>query len=180
MIIKQTFANHLNALWIAIITTVFYILGLWFFQFDREILFIFLSFYVLTVVPSFYLHISYAIKNKGMVCNIFPGRICFEKDRKEQIIKSSDIKDIVIYKSASIEKGGIPITPMEAYFFVRILDKAGNTYDLTCLMDTNIDKTIRALGTVPIYTERGMFNRLSFSQPTKAPNRAGCLTAAKR
>jgi len=160
MTIRQTFTNHLNVLWIAIITTALYILGLWFFQFERGILFIFLGFYVLTVVPSFYLHISYAIKNKGMVCHILPGRLCINKNRKEQIIESSDIKDIIVYKSASIEKGGIPITPMEAYFFVRILDKTGNKYDLTCLMDAKIDKSIKSVGAVPLFVERGMFNAL--------------------
>ena len=160
MIIRQTFTNHLNALWIAIITTILYILGLLFFQFEREILFIFSGFYVLTVVPSFYLHISYAIKNKGMICHILPGKLCITKNGKEQVIESSDIEDIIVFKSASIEKRGIPITPMEAYFFVRILDKAGNKYDLTCLMDTKIDRSIRTVGAVPISVERGMFNNL--------------------
>jgi len=158
MTIKQTFYNHLKVLWITFVTTALYLLALWFFQFERGILFIFLGFYVLTVVPSFFLHISYAMKNKGMVCDILPGKICVSKNGKEQVIESTDIKEVIVYKSASIEKGGIPITPMEAYFFVRILDKAGNKCDLTCLLDTKIDKSIRTIGTVPTFVERGMFN----------------------
>jgi hypothetical protein len=89
-----------------------------------------------------------------------PDRICITKGGKEQIIERGDMEDIVVYKSASIEKGGIPITPMEAYFFVRIFDKAGNTYDLTCLMDTEIDKSIKEVGSVPIFIERGLFNNV--------------------
>ena len=161
MIIKQTLSNHLNVLSIAIVTTALYTLGLWFFQFERGVLLIFLAFYALTVIPSFYLHISYAIKNRGMACSILPGKICISKRGKEKVIEHTDIEDIIVYKSASIEKGGIPITPMEAYFFVRILDKSGNRYDLTCLMDTKIDRSIRAVGAaVPLFVERGVFNNL--------------------
>jgi hypothetical protein len=160
MIIKQTFRNHIKVLWIAIFTTILYAVVLWFFRSERGALIIFLSGYVLTVVPSFYIHISYAIKNKGMVCQILPGKICIVKNGKEQVIQCSDIEDITVYKSASIEKGGIPITPMEAYFFVRIIDKGGNKYDLTCLMDTNIDKSIKIIGAIQTFVERGVFNTL--------------------
>jgi hypothetical protein len=160
MVIKQTFHNHIKVLWIAIFTTILYAVVLWFYQFERGALIIFLSGYVLTVVPSFYIHISYAIKNKGIVCQILPGKIYIVKNGKEQIIECNDIEEITVYKSASIEKGGIPITPMEAYFFVRIIDKGGNKYDLTCLLDTNIDKSIKIIGAVRTFVERGVFNTL--------------------
>jgi hypothetical protein len=93
-----------------------------------------------------------------MVCHILPGQLCISRDGREQIIERADIEEIVIYKSASIEKGGIPITPMEAYYFVRIFDKAGKRYDLTCLLDNKIDKSIKVLGQVPTFVERGFFN----------------------
>lgn len=160
MTIKQTLANNIRVLWLAIITTILYLLGLSVFGFERGAIYVFLAGYILTVVPSFYLHIQYHLKNKGLVCQILPGRLCLSKNGQDQVIETSDIKDIVIYKAASIEKGGIPITPMEAYFFVRVLDNAGKTYDLTCLMDPKIDKSIRLVGTVPIFTERGLFNSL--------------------
>ena len=129
-----------------------------FFPFEWGLLYIFLGFYTLTVVPSFYLHIRYFIKNRGTVCRISPDRLCISKNGKEQIIERTDIEEIVICKSASIENGGIPITPMEAYFFVSIFDKAGNRYDLTCLLDKKIDKTIKLLGQVPTFVDRGFFN----------------------
>jgi len=57
-----------------------------------------------------------------MLCEILPDRIRIEKEGEEEIIiATSDIKEIVVFKSASRDAGGIPITPMESYFFVRIL-----------------------------------------------------------
>jgi len=93
-----------------------------------------------------------------MVAEILPDRIRLEKDGEETVIALSDIKEIVIYKSASMDKGGIPITPMEAYFFARVYCKNDKKYELTCLMDGNIDKSIRTLHGVEIFREKGLFN----------------------
>ncbi len=93
-----------------------------------------------------------------MVAEIIPDRIRLVKDGEETLIASSEIKDIVVYKSASMDKGGIPITPMEAYFFVRIFTIDNNQYELTCLMDTNIDQSIKAVQEVKIFREKGGFN----------------------
>lgn len=93
-----------------------------------------------------------------MVAEILPDRIRLKKDGEETIIVNSDIKEIVVYKSASMDKGGIPITPMEAYFFVRVYCNNDTKYELTCLMDANIDKLIRALHGVKIFREKGFFN----------------------
>ncbi|KIC89053.1 hypothetical protein [Flavihumibacter sp. ZG627] len=158
MIIKQTFSNHLKALWIAIFTTVLYVGVCWHFKFEKAVIIMGLCYYTLFVVPSFFLHISYYIRNKGMVAEILPDRIRLEKDSEETIIASSDIKEIVVYKSASLDKGGIPITPMEAYFFARVYCNNDKKYELTCLMDANIDKSIRALHGVKIFREKGLFN----------------------
>src|SRR5688572_3145494 len=99
MIVKQTLSNHLKVLWIAAFTTVLYIIGWSYFIFDKEILLIFLSFYILTVVPSFYLHVSYLVKNKGMVCEILQDRISINNKGKVIVIEYTEIKEVVIYKS---------------------------------------------------------------------------------
>ena len=158
MIIKQTFSNHLKTLWIAIFTTALYVGVCWYFKFEKAVIIMGLCYYTLFVVPSFFLHISYYIRNKGMVAEILPDRIRLLKDGEETLIASSEIKDIVVYKSASMDKGGIPITPMEAYFFVRIFTIDNNQYELTCLMDTNIDQSIKAVQGVKIFREKGGFN----------------------
>ena len=158
MIIKQTLSNHLKTLWIAIFTTILFFILWMYHNFPIDMGVIFLIGYTLTVVPSFFLHISYYNRNKGMVAEILPDRIRLVKDGEETLIASSEIKDIVVYKSASMDKGGIPITPMEAYFFVRIFTIDNNQYELTCLMDTNIDQSIKAVQGVKIFREKGGFN----------------------
>jgi hypothetical protein len=114
--------------------------------------------YVLTVVPSFFLHINYYIKNRKLICEILPGAIIIEKAGERNVIEKKDIRELVVFKSASIDKGGIPITPMEVYFFVRVVDCNGNKYDLTCLMDTKIDKSIKIVRGVNIRREKGLLN----------------------
>jgi hypothetical protein len=141
-------------------TTLLYLGVCWYVKFEKAALIIGLCFYTLTVIPSFFLHISYYIRNRGTACEILPDRLRLEIEGKETIIASSDIKEIIVYKSASMDAGGIPITPMEAYFFVRIFDTSGNKYELTCLMDTKVDKSIKVMRGVPIYTERGFFNNV--------------------
>jgi len=158
MVIKQTFYNHLKTLSIAIITTVLYFGVCWYFEFEKAAVVMGLCYYALTVVPSFFLHISYYIRNKGTTSEILSDRIIIYKNQKETVIRSDEIKEIVVYKSASMDRGGIPITPMEAYFFVRIYDNSNKKYELTCLMDTNIDKTIKVLQGVEIFREKGFFN----------------------
>lgn len=157
MTIKQTFFNHLKVLWITIFTTVLYFIGWWLFHFDGEIFFVFLGFYTLTVVPSFYLHLTYFLRNKGMVCEILPDRIRIEREGKETVIEGKDISEVIVYKSASMDKGGIPITPMEAYFFVRIFHANGK-HELTCLMDTSIDRSIKTLRGVEVIREKSFFS----------------------
>lgn len=158
MIIKQTFTKHLKTLWIAIFTSILYFLAWWYFKF--EFLIFFLIGYILTVVPSFFLHVSYYIRNKGVVAEILPDKIRLEKNGEETVLIKQDIKEIVIYKSASIDSGGIPITAMESYFFVRIYSNNGKKYELTCLMDTAIDKSIRIMQGVNILREKNFLNLL--------------------
>jgi hypothetical protein len=158
MIIKQTFFNHIKALWISIFTTVLYLGICWYFKFETAAVIIGLCYYTLFVIPSFFLHISYYIRNKGTLAEILPDRIRLQKDGEEIVIALTDIKEVVVYKSASMDKGGIPITPMEAYFFARIYCYNNKKYELTCLMDANIDKSIGALHGVKIFRQKGLFN----------------------
>lgn len=95
-----------------------------------------------------------------MTAEILSDMIRLEKEGEETVILNSDIKEIVVYKSASMDKGGIPITPMEAYFFARIYCNNDEKYELTCLMDPNIDKSIRVLYGVRIFREKGFVNML--------------------
>jgi hypothetical protein len=158
MTLTQTAANHLKVLPSTLITTALYLGVLWYLGFQSDMVLIFMIGYVFTVVPSFYLHLKYYLKDRGVTCQILPDKLIIKKAGVETVLEAASIKDVVIYKSASIEPGGIPITPMESYFFVRIFDQSDKEYTLSCLLDPKIDRSIRALIGVKFCTERGIFN----------------------
>ena len=117
--------------------------------------------YLLTVVPSFFLHLNYYVKDRGVTCQILHNKLILKKAGVDTVLEATSIRDVVIYKSASIERGGIPITPMESYFFIRIFDQSDKEYTLSCLIDPKIDRSIRALKGVKFSTERGFFNLIT-------------------
>jgi hypothetical protein len=158
---KLTTINQLKVQSTGIINSVLLFILCWILKFDLTAVYICLAYYMLLVAPSFYLHISYFLRNRNTTCKFNPTSISIIEGGKIQMIARTEIKDIVIYKSASIEKGGYPITAMEEYFFVRLFTKNGIEYDLTCLLNPHIDKHVRdSLDGVPIYIERGLFNNL--------------------
>lgn len=158
MTVKQTATNHLKVLPTTLITTMLYLGALWYFGIQSDMALIFLIGYLLTVVPSFYLHLNYYLNDKEKICQILPDKLVINKNGVETVLEAACIKDVVIYKSASIESGGIPITPMESYFYVRIFDQSDNEYTISCLLDPKIDQSIKALRGVKFWTERGIFN----------------------
>ena len=158
MTVKQTATNHLKVLPTTLITTMLYLGALLYFGIQSDMALIFLIGYLLTVVPSFYLHLNYYLNDKEKICQILPDKLVINKNGVETVLEAACIKDVVIYKSASIESGGIPITPMESYFYVRIFDQSDNEYTISCLLDPKIDQSIKALRGVKFWTERGIFN----------------------
>ena len=53
---------------------------------------------------------------------------------------------------------------MEAYFFAKIYCYNGKNYELNCLLDSKIDKSIRTLQGVKIIREKGLLNILILQQ----------------
>lgn len=161
MVLRQTAANHIRVLPTTLITTTLYLGILWYFGFQADMVLIFAIGYILTVVPSFYIHLNYFMKNRGLICQIFPDKLIIIRKGIKTTVEATSIKDIIVYKSASIEPGGIPITPMESYFFVRIIDHSDKEYNLSCLLDPTIDKSIKTIRSIKVWTERGFFNSIN-------------------
>ena len=103
MTLNQSAATHLRVLPTTALTTALYLGILWYFGFQSDMVLIFMIGYVLTVVPSFYLHLNYYLKDRGVSCQILPDRLIIKKAGLETVLEAASIKDVVIYKSASIE-----------------------------------------------------------------------------
>src|SRR5699024_8690781 len=77
------------------------------------------------------------------------------RNKNPQSFKFNEIKEVILYKSASMDKGGIPIMPTEPYHFVRIITKSQEQITITCLMYPKLDEVVDKLIGVKKIRKRG-------------------------
>lgn len=99
-------------------------------------------YWILFSLPVIFLHIEYYLANKGMKVEIHFNELAISRKGETIRYSASDLAGITLYKSASLDKGGIPFTGIESYFYLRIVTKAGKKIILTRLLDSNIDKIL--------------------------------------
>ncbi len=128
------------------------------FNFEKDIVIIFLIFWALDIIPVFFLHYDYWHTNKGEEYEVLFDRLVRRKEGKREEILGSDIEKIIIWKSASIDKGGIPFLGIESYYCVDVYLRAGNHFTLTCLLSPKIDLEIQKLKNIPIKRIKWLFN----------------------
>lgn len=150
MIVKQTFKNHIIVSGFTWILTGIFI-GLWkYLNYDSDFFLIAGLFHLLFSIPAIFLHIEYSIRNAGEEIEIVHNEVIVRKNGKEQRYFSSDIAKIIFYKSASLDKGGMPFSAMEYYNYARIVAKSGEEIIVTCLMTLKIEEALKTLTGIPI------------------------------
>jgi hypothetical protein len=157
MILKQTFKNHFNVLGFALTTALFPFAIWWYYDYDFGVLIVTGSYFLLLTLPSLYLHFEYAIRNAGEEMIISQDGIIVKKKGKEQTYNTEDLKEIVLHKSASLDKWGMPFTAMEYYHYTRIITQSGEEIIITCLLTPNVEKAVRILSKVPFERRKGFF-----------------------
>lgn len=75
------------------------------------------------------------------------------------------IRKIILYRSASLDKGGIPISPLESYHYAEIISKNNEVLIITCLMSTDIKNALKNIRGVPMVKKRRLFASSKFSLP---------------
>ena len=157
MILRQTFKNHVVLLEFTITVTVL-LIGIWwyFFNFEKDTLVVMGIFHGVFTFPALYLHIEYAMKNAGEEIEISYNEVLVRKHGQERRYNSSDLSKIIVYKSASLDRGGIPLSAMEHYNFARLIAKNGEEIIITCLMSRKVDEEVRQLGGV-LYERKKRF-----------------------
>ena len=121
-----------------------YVAG-YFINFDQEIFLVVFAFYSLFAIPSIYLHTEYLIKNGGQAIRIEGDRFVVIQRSKSVDYKFTDMKKVILYKSASLDKGGIPLSPVESYHYARIVTKSNEELIITCLLVPKVDEAINLL-----------------------------------
>jgi hypothetical protein len=145
MILKQNLKNHFIISEFTWSMTLILFGAWWYFDYDPDILLIGGLFHFLFTIPAIYLHISYTIRNAGEEIEITSNEIIVRKNGKEKKYSSSDLSKIIVYKSASLDRAGIPFTAMEYYRYARIVAKTGEEIIITCLMVLDVEGAVKQL-----------------------------------
>lgn len=155
--LQLTLKNHIKALerpffFIMVLLVILLVNG-----FDPDFfIFIFVAILIDTI-PTFILHINYYLRNNEKKYLIDAFKIIqIIGDNKIEIFPE-DIEKIIIFKSASMKKGGIQILSMESYHYSKIQLKTGGNIYLTSLLSPQIDKELGKLKNVKLITRNTFY-----------------------
>ena len=115
-------------------------------------------FYVFLAIQfsfTLYLHIVYYLKNKGQEFIIGEERIERIKNEKKEVFHSSDMKKIIICKSANMDKWGIPYTTFESFRVARVYLNDGTNFVMTNLLEYDLEKPLNILKNVKFERRKG-------------------------
>lgn len=104
---------------------------------------------------TLYLHIAYYLKNRREEFIIEDDKIVKIKNGKEEIFHSSDIKKIVICKSANMDKWGIPYTTFESFRIARVYLNDGTNFIMTNLLEYDLERPLQLLKGVKFERRKG-------------------------
>ncbi|MGJ1360950.1 hypothetical protein [Sphingobacterium spiritivorum] len=144
MILKNRFYNQILSSIFSIIISL--VLILLFFIFDMEsgiipylILLIFLGDF-----PAWYIHITYFIKNKGVVVNILNEEIIVTKGNESITYTKDEIESVITVRP----KTDVMRHPSLNYFYIKIIFINKDLIYITCLMSRDVEKVLAALDAV--------------------------------
>ena len=119
------------------------------------VLYPFFVFLIIQFSFTLYVHLVYYLKNKGEEFIIENDSIERTKNGKKQIFYSTDIKKIVICKSANMDKWGIPYTTFESFRIARVYLNDGTNFIMTNLLEYDLEKPLRILQGVVFERRKG-------------------------
>ena len=132
------------------------LVALYFLGFENNFVLAFEIWFAALTLPVIYLHLEYYLANRGMEIVIENDKlIVISRNKNPQTFKFNELKKVILYKSASMDKGGIPIMPTEPYHFIRIFTKSEEQITITCLMYPKLDHVVDKLIGVQKIRKRG-------------------------
>lgn len=152
--------NHFNPLYSILILLIMMIPVLYWFNFEQYALVIGGIIFLVDLLPALYLHLQYWSENRGEEYSVTENEIIRYTENQNKVFKAEEITKCIIYKSASIDKGGLPISAMEHYFYARIVFGTGDELIMTCLLTHKLDQVLAQLKDVPTVRKKRAFNTL--------------------
>jgi hypothetical protein len=141
--------NHFRALPFLSINIILSLVGVWFFKFDQSSIIIFSSYLGIITIPVLFIHLEYYLHDRYITIQLTRDeiRISNKKTGVDKILKVQEIKKIIVYQSANMNK--IPILPSEFYFYAKVFTQVENdSVIITSLMLSNYAEEFNALGNI--------------------------------
>lgn len=158
------FSNHMKVLRFHLIGTALMLVTLYFLNYEPGMVRIFSIIWMVYTLPVMFLHAEYFFKNGGQQLEILgDGIVLHYKDGTMKKYNNEDLQKIVVYKSASLDKKGIPFLPIEFYHYARLIPKQGEEIIITCLMAPNVEEVVKQIKRVPYERKKRLFASLNFS-----------------
>lgn len=146
MMLKITLFNHLVALLSFFIMLILMFIGLLYFDFDKNAIFIFSIMVVVDAIPALYLHIQYFLINVGFTYEVSNRGITEYHKNSERFYERDNIEEITINMPPSTYQGSnIHIFSIESYHYARIVMKDREEIIFTCLLTPKIEEAIKIL-----------------------------------
>lgn len=159
MQLRISLKNQLLALKFHLETTVLMIIGLYFIGIGKISLIAIGSYWGLFTFFTLILHIKYYLINRGQEIiiteNGFIVKNVYSND--SLVYDKQDIKNIELCRSASKDKGGMPMSPMESYQHIKIIFKSKDVVIITNLMEPNLDYIIAQFPEASFVRRKGIF-----------------------
>ena len=156
-----TIDNQANVVWtVPFILIVMFIAAYWY-DFNYFVIIGMSIWSLIHVLPTLYLHWQYYRQNKGEAYRIFSDRIVRDKTGKKEEFLAKDILFITVYLSPALYRGShFHFLGIEAYYYASVSLAGGEKLLLTCLLDPELDSTLKTLNGVVIRRKKRVFNPL--------------------
>lgn len=155
MVLKITFWNHFQRLWVLLIYCSLIFLLFWGIGFDTVILSIGILMFGALIAPTLIIHLNhykYCEKRKVILLD---NIIKIESADQTTVVDVSDITCITIYMSGTrYSNQGIQSFPFENYFYCKIDRSSGCPIFLSSLFSNNLDKLLEEKYKVPFLKQK--------------------------
>ena len=118
---------------------------------------IFIICWITYFLPAAYLQFQYTKKNWGQVIEIDNTGLKIIEQGIEKKYDINEIEKITLFKSASLDKGGIQFLPIEGYHYAKIKTSEGKEFFITSLLTTDVETVVRRLSGVPYERKKSIF-----------------------
>lgn len=143
MIMRISTSNQLRVLSYQFMGMIFMFVTLYFLRFNINALIIFGIWFTVLTLPVIYLHIEFYIANRKQEIVIKDDELTvITRNGNTYKFKFTELSKVILYKSVSLDKGGIQFTPVESYHYVRIITKSEKQIIVTCLMTPKLEEVV--------------------------------------